>query len=151
MIVLIPYQPLVLCIDDDGVGLLVRKALLEHHGFSVLTAENGPIGLAIADREAVDAVVLDYEMPVMNGDLVACKLREKHVKVPILLLSGVVPIPDALLKMCDDFVTKGDDPQRMVDSVERLTGVRELVVLEPPKQPSSRSGIPPASLLRRIR
>lgn len=129
MIVLIPYQPLVLCIDDYGPGLLIRESLLEFHGFAVLTAENGPTGLAIAEREPIDGVVLDYQMPLMDGETVARQLRRHHPEIPILLLSGVASgLPESLLSMCDEFVAKAEPPEKMIDALEQLTGVRELVL-----------------------
>ena len=57
----------VLCVDDEAIGLRVRKILLEGHGFKVLTASSGQQGLTIFDENKVDLVVLDYYMPGMNG------------------------------------------------------------------------------------
>jgi CheY-like chemotaxis protein len=129
VIVLIPYQPLVLCIDDYRPGLLLRKSLLESHGFAVLTAGDGPAGLSIVKRASVDVVVLDYQMPLMDGEAVARQLRCDHREIPILLLSGVVSgLPESLLSMCDEFVAKAESPEKMVEAVEKLTGVRELVL-----------------------
>jgi CheY-like chemotaxis protein len=129
VIVLIPYQPLVLCIDDYGPGLLLRESLLEFHGFAVLIAGDGPTGLSIVERQSIDAVVLDYQMPLMDGEEVARQLRRDHAEIPILLLSGVVSeLPESVLSMCDEFVAKAEPPEKMIDALEQLTGVRELVL-----------------------
>ena len=56
---LVSRHPLVLCVDDNLPGLLTRKALLEAKGFRVLTAQSGGVGLEIASREPIDAVILD--------------------------------------------------------------------------------------------
>jgi CheY-like chemotaxis protein len=69
--------PTILCIDDNRAGLAIRKLLLEHQGYSVLTAEDGVIGLSLLERHPVDAVVLDYRMPGMDGDAVAQIIRQR--------------------------------------------------------------------------
>ena len=61
----------VLCVDDEKIGLRVRKILLESHGFKVLTASSGAQGLALLENHHVDLVVLDYYMPGLNGGQVA--------------------------------------------------------------------------------
>ena len=79
---------LVLCVDDEVVGLQVRKILLERAGYRVLTASDGPSGLEIFSSEPVEAVVLDYSMPGMHGGEVAVRMRQAKPQVPILLLSA---------------------------------------------------------------
>jgi CheY-like chemotaxis protein len=68
---------MILCIDDEPVGLRVRKLLLESQGYQVLTATSGREGLELFAAHPVSAVILDYAMPEMNGDQVAfLRLRE---------------------------------------------------------------------------
>ena len=57
---------LVLCVDDETIGLQVRKLLLERAGYRVLTAPDGYAGLALFSSEPVEVVVLDYSMPGME-------------------------------------------------------------------------------------
>jgi len=54
---------LVLCVDDELIGLQVRKILLERAGYRVLTAPDGAAGLEVFAAEPVEVVVLDYSMP----------------------------------------------------------------------------------------
>lgn len=75
----------VLCIDDEVLGLEIRRVVLEREGYTVLTANDGPTALTMFRDSAVDAVVLDYAMPGMDGAKVAKALREIHPHVPILL------------------------------------------------------------------
>ncbi len=86
-------SPLVLCVDDELIGLQVRKILLERAGYRVLTAPDGPEGLVLFNEEPVEAVVLDYSMPGMDGGEVASRMRQIKPKVPILLLSAYVGLP----------------------------------------------------------
>ncbi len=120
-------SPAVLCIDDNVLGLAVRKAMLESRDYKVFTAENGPAGLEIVKRELVDLVVLDYEMPDMDGGRVAQQLRRQHADVPILLLTGYPGrIPESLLAAVDGFVVKGSSPHVFLQEVERITSGSEI-------------------------
>ena len=74
---------LILCVDDEAVGLSVRKKLLESRGYRVFTAENGPDALVLFSSESRDLVILDYAMPGMNGDLVAKKMKEVRADFPM--------------------------------------------------------------------
>lgn len=116
------HLPAVLCIDDNVLGLAIRKAILESRDFRVFTAENGPAGLEIVKREAIDLVVLDYHMPGMDGGKVAKELRRSQPKIPILLFSGFPgQVPESLMATVDGFVSKGSPPDALLKEVERLT------------------------------
>ena len=99
---------LVLCIDDELIGLKVRRILLERAGYTVVSALEGSEGIAIFSREPVSAVVLDYAMPGMNGGEVASRMREIKPKVPILLLSAYVGLPKEITSLVDVYMTKGE-------------------------------------------
>src|SRR5215469_8867208 len=68
-----PYT--VLCVDDEALGLQIRKALLEVAGYSVLTALDGKSALVLFEDNAIHAVLLDYLMPEMDGGRVAAAMR----------------------------------------------------------------------------
>src|ERR1017187_5418094 len=67
----------VLCVDDEKIGLRVRKIMLESRGYAVLTATSGPEGLKVFDENQVDLVLLDYFMPDLNGGEVASEMRRR--------------------------------------------------------------------------
>src|SRR5262249_15198133 len=60
-------KKVVLCVDDDEAGLRVRKMLLEAYGYEVLCSTDGPDGLRKLIENKIDAVILDYFMPEMDG------------------------------------------------------------------------------------
>jgi CheY-like chemotaxis protein len=110
----------VLCVDDEAIGLRVRKIMLESHGFKVLTASSGQQGLTIFDDNSVDLVVLDYYMPGMNGGDVAAEIRRRRPAVPIIFLSAYFSLPPAALELANAFITKGDPPDVLIEKIEQL-------------------------------
>ena len=100
--------PVVLCIDDELIGLRVRRILLERAGYTVLGALDGPEGIELFSQHPIDAVVLDYAMPGMNGAEVATRLREMRPEVPILLLSAYLGLPPEVTSLVDVYMTKGE-------------------------------------------
>jgi len=110
----------ILCIDDHWNGLIGRKMFLENHGYQVLEATGGDEGLKLFKSNAVDAVVLDYQMPGMNGDVVAAKMKSVKSDIPILLLSAYGPLPKKKLKSVDTFLSKSQPPQILLSSIQHL-------------------------------
>jgi CheY-like chemotaxis protein len=114
------YPSLVLCVDDEPIGLQVRKILLERAGYRVLAAEDGPVGLALFDKEPVEVVILDYSMPGMDGGEVATRMRKLKPKVPIMLLSAYVGLPSDVTSLVDLYMTKGEGPDMLLQKLESL-------------------------------
>lgn len=112
--------PAILCIDDEVLGLEIRKVVLEREGYVVYTAPDGPSGIRLFREHAVDAVVLDYAMPGMNGGAVATALREIHPTVPILLLSAYLTLPEEVQHLVTHIANKGDGALALLGNVRRL-------------------------------
>jgi CheY-like chemotaxis protein len=110
----------VLCVDDERIGLRVRKIMLESRGYTVLTANSGDEGLRLFDENQVDVVVLDYYMPGLNGGDVASEMRRRRPGVPIVFLSAYFSLPPEALELADAFITKGDPPDILIEKLERL-------------------------------
>ena len=115
-----PSQHLVLCVDDELVGLQVRRLLLERAGYRVLTAPDGPAGLDIFDREPIDAVVLDFSMPGMTGGEVATFMRRTKPAVPILMLSAYTSLPPEVESIVNLFMTKGEGAPALLKNLSSL-------------------------------
>jgi CheY-like chemotaxis protein len=113
-------RPVILCIDDEDLGLEIRKMVLEREGFSVLTAKDGASGVAIFDTEQIDAVMLDYAMPGMDGGQVAAILRKRKPDMPILMLSAYVALPDDVMRVVSATATKGDGAFTLVEKLKEL-------------------------------
>lgn len=114
------HGKVILCVDDEVMGLSMRKMTLESQGYHVFTAENGPDGLSIFSAEPIDLVLLDYKMPGMNGDVVAERMKRLKPSVPILLLSAYIDLPRETLALVDRYMTKGEGPVKMLTVVAEL-------------------------------
>lgn len=84
-------------IEDDQAISQMYRIKFEAEGMTVETAENGKLGLELAENMKPDIILLDLMMPEMNGDEMLKKLREttwgKNIKVVILTNMGEQEIP----------------------------------------------------------
>jgi CheY-like chemotaxis protein len=72
-------------------------------------------------EHTVDAVVLDYKMPGMDGAQVAEVLRREHPTIPIVLLTGVaLEVPETLLRMVDAYVRKGENAEVLLSAIAQV-------------------------------
>jgi CheY-like chemotaxis protein len=117
----VPKQ--ILCVDDHAEGLRVRKLLLETLGFVVLAAFSGEEALGLVEKSNIDAAVLDYHMPGMDGGELAMKLRQVLPDLPIILLTGYPSdVPGKVLREVNLMLTKGSHPGELVSELRRLAG-----------------------------
>jgi CheY-like chemotaxis protein len=110
----------ILCIDNHWNELISRKMFLETIGYRVLEATSGDEGLKLFVDHRVDAVVLDYQMPGMNGDVVAARMKQLKSYIPILLLSAYGPLPEKKLKAVDTFLTKSQGSKVLLSALQDL-------------------------------
>jgi two-component system KDP operon response regulator KdpE len=99
----------VLVIDDSREMLLVMKHLLRNNGYTPLLAENGLTGLKMVDEHNPDLIVLDLNMPIVDGWQVCERIREKSA-VPIIILTAAHVTEEDTVRGLDlganDYVTK---------------------------------------------
>ena len=114
----------ILCIDDEELGLEIRKMVLEREGYLVLTAQDGAGGLSIFESQRVDAVILDYAMPGLDGGQVAAIMRQRKPEIPILMLTAYVTLPDSVRRLVDISATKGDGALGLIDRLREMLAAR---------------------------
>jgi CheY-like chemotaxis protein len=78
----------VLVVDDDPVLRSSLQAYLEDHGYAVETAENGREALTKLDHAVYDTVLLDYNMPQVNGLAVLRHIRQHCPSLPVVMMTG---------------------------------------------------------------
>lgn len=117
-------KPTILCIDDHWNGLIARKMFLEQSGYKVLEASDGDQGLRLFLSHPIDAVVLDYQMPGMRGDVVAARMKRLDSHIPIMLLSAYEPLPKSKLRSVDSFLSKSQPPAVLLATLNGMLGER---------------------------
>lgn len=112
-------------IEDDQVIAQMYRIKFESEGYRVETAENGKLGLEMAEKIKPDIILLDLMMPEMNGDEVLKKLRAtswgQNIKVIILTNVGEQEIPDEIRELgVNAVILKADmTPSQVTDLVKR--------------------------------
>jgi CheY-like chemotaxis protein len=81
---------LILIVDDNPVNLLVAKKMLTSFGAQTTVAENGQTAIDLVMKNNFDLILMDIQMPVMDGYATTKMLRELNFKKPILALSANV-------------------------------------------------------------
>ena len=110
----------ILCIDDDALGLTVRKLILESEGYEVSLATAGQEGLDLMSGANFDLVLLDHSMPGMGGGEVARRIRQRYPATPIVFLSAYVTLPEEDKRLVDAYVTKGESTSTLLRLVRDL-------------------------------
>ena len=114
-----------LVVDDDTHQLDLRALLLKMAGFTVLTAAGPVEAIAMVVRHRsprLDLAVLDYEMPMMNGCVLARYLRAHYPELKIILHSGAVEIPEGQSSSINAIVAKGEGVARLLQEISGLLG-----------------------------
>jgi CheY-like chemotaxis protein len=118
MAVLARNTPSVLLVEDNDESLFMLKTVLTRKGYRVVEAWDGKQAIEIAEAEELDLILLDLQLPRLNGLGVIHRLRQnaKLVNVPIVIITGQDPEKyrsNAIAEGCDDFLMKPIDFDRL--------------------------------------
>src|SRR5215213_2909685 len=119
----------ILVIDDEAAIRDSLKMTLEYEGYEFLGAATGQEGLALAEREAPDLVLLDVKMPGMDGIEVLERLRNMNDQLPVVVISGhgtISTAVDATKKGAFDFIEKPFASERILVSLRNALDHRQL-------------------------
>ena len=86
-------RPCILVVEDDPSVAGLLNTVLEEWGYHVLIAGNGREGLDVVANHAVDGILLDMHMPVMDGRTMLDELRWLGYHMPVLVMSGGLDLP----------------------------------------------------------
>src|SRR5512144_1264231 len=114
--------PTVLVVDDAPDIVRIVRDYLEHAGFSVLSAANGPDALRLARTERPDLIVLDLGLPGRDGLDVTRDLR-RDSNVPIVMLTARTDEADKIVGLelgADDYLTKPFSGKELVARVRAV-------------------------------
>ena len=103
----------ILVVDDEPKIVKQARDYLEKGGFRVVTAADGEMALVVARHERPDLIVLDLNLPGMDG-LDVCRALRRESDVPIIMLTARVQETDRLIGLelgADDYITKPFSPR----------------------------------------
>lgn len=112
-------------VEDDQAISQMYRIKFEAEGYEVETAENGKLGLQLAEKMKPDIILLDLMMPEMTGDEMLAKLRKTtwgaKTKVVILTNMGEQEVPEAVKKLgVIDIILKADmTPSQVAELVKK--------------------------------
>lgn len=115
----------ILIVEDSKSYVLIISQKLEEAGFSVATAEDGEQGLQAVKKEKPDLILLDIEMPKMDGIAMSKKLKEEKISVPIIFLTNMGDIKhiSEAVETASDYIIKSElNADSIVDRVKQKLG-----------------------------
>ena len=115
-------MPTILIVEDESELVKVLRSYLEQAGFNVLTAYRGDTGLSIWEHKRPDLVLLDLNLPGVDGLDVAREIRRK-ADTPLIMLTARVEETDRLIGLelgADDYITKPFSPREVVARVRAV-------------------------------
>lgn len=112
----------ILVVDDEFEIVKLVRAYLERAGFTVVTASEGQQALAVFRHERPNLVVLDLNLPGMDG-LDVCRALRRDSDVPIIMLTARIDETDRLIGLelgADDYIVKPFSPREVVARVRTV-------------------------------
>jgi len=119
----VPAPERVLVVDDEASLVDAVSTALRYEGFDVIEATTGRAGLAIAQEQLLDLIVLDVMLPDLDGFAVASRLRNDGITTPVLFLTA----RDSIEDKAEGFAAGGDDyltkPFSLAELVMRVRAI----------------------------
>jgi len=112
----------ILVVDDEIKVCDVLRAYLEKNGYKVIIALDGKTALELVNSRNPDLILLDLNLPSVDG-LEVCKIVRRNSRVPIIMLTARDEEDDKIIGLelgADDYITKPFSPREVVSRVKAL-------------------------------
>ena len=114
-------MPTILCIDSDVNSLELEKSVLEANGYTVFVASDGPTGITLASKSAVDVVVIAFEIPGMDGGQLAEVFLKHRPDLPIVICTLYFDaVPEWLRWFAAACVDKRYGPEVLLSALQEV-------------------------------
>ena len=115
----------ILLVEDNEQNRYLATFLLERHGYTVVSAPDGPRGIELARSLEPALILLDIQLPTMDGYAVARALREIPAlrRTPMIAVTSYAMVGDrekALAAGCNGYIEKPINPETFVGDIERF-------------------------------
>lgn len=119
-------QKTILVVEDDTNQRALYEEELGDEGYNILSAGDGKEALACVARQKPDLIVLDVNMPAMDGLDTLARLLESDAKIPVVLNTAYASYRDSFASWsADAYVVKSSDLSELKATVKRLLEERE--------------------------
>ena len=120
-------ESLILIVEDNDKNLKLARDLLQHDGFRTLEAETAAAGIALAEQHVPDLILMDIQLPDMDGVAALGRLRESSAtsSIPVVALTAFAMAADRdrlLAAGFDGYLAKPIDIHDFSDSVRQYCG-----------------------------
>jgi len=120
-------MPKILLVEDNEMNRDMLSRRLERRGYQVVIAVDGEQGVAMAQSEAPDLILMDMSLPVLDGWEAARRLKAdpETQAIPVIALTAHAMVGDrekAIAAGCDDYDTKPVEFQRLLEKIEAILG-----------------------------
>jgi CheY-like chemotaxis protein len=115
----------ILVVDDEESIVKLVSSVLQGNEYEIFTASNGQEGLKKVAEHDPDLIILDINMPLMDGSSMAAAIKEHHDKeIPIIFLTGIIQDGEVQQKPPEEtdrfYLTKPFSPLELISSVQRM-------------------------------
>ncbi|MBM9603148.1 response regulator [Desulfopila inferna] len=113
----------ILLVDDEENIRFIYEEELKEEGYEIISAANGMEALELFKEEKPDLVVLDIQMPGLNGIEVLRRMKTLDPSVPVILSSAYPEFKQDLGAWAsEEYIVKSSDIQQLKDAVQRFIG-----------------------------
>lgn len=121
----------VLLVDDEKEFLEIMSERMEARGMVVTTTNSANKAMSILEKESFDAIIMDFQMPEMDGMEALKAIKNKNPELQIILLTGYATVEKTVEAMkvgATDFLEKPADLEALAEKIKKAKAEKMLIV-----------------------